>query len=73
LTESEVGNILNIVKKIKEKNISIIWIEHVLKIMREGTDRILLLAEGRNLTCGSSEEVMQCKQVHDVYLGADEE
>ncbi|HEY3423328.1 MAG TPA: ATP-binding cassette domain-containing protein [Negativicutes bacterium] len=73
LTESEVGNILTIVKKIKEKSISIVWIEHVLKIMREGTDRILLLAGGRNMICSSSEEVMQCKQVHEVYLGADEE
>lgn len=73
LTESEVGNILTIVKKIKEMGISIIWIEHVLKIMREGTDRILLLAEGSNMICGSPEEVMQSKQVHDVYLGADEE
>lgn len=73
LTESEVDNILTIVKKIKEQGISIIWIEHVLQIMREGTDRILLLAEGSNLICGSPEEVMQSKQVQDVYLGADEE
>lgn len=73
LTESEVGNILTIVKKIKEKGISIIWIEHVLKIMREGTDRVLLLAEGSNVICGSPDEVMQSKQVHAVYLGADEE
>jgi len=73
LTESEVGNILTIVKKIKEKGISIIWIEHVLKIMREGTDRVLLLAEGNNIICGSPDEVMQSKEVHAVYLGADEE
>ena len=73
LTESEVGNILTIVNKIKEKGISIIWIEHVLKIMREGTDRVLLLAEGSNIICGSPEEVMESKEVHAVYLGADEE
>lgn len=73
LTESEVGDILNLVKMVKEEGISVIWIEHVLKTMREGTDRVLCIAEGRNVICGIPEEVMRSKEVHDVYLGADEE
>lgn len=73
LTESEVGKILDIVKLIKGQGISVIWIEHVLKTMREGTDRVLCIAEGRNVICGNPEEVMRSKEVHDVYLGAEEE
>ena len=73
LTESEVADILRVVKSIKEQGISIVWIEHVLKTMREGTDRVLCLAEGRNVICGLPEEVMTSKEVHDTYLGADEE
>lgn len=73
LTESEVSNILEMVRMIKEKGISVIWIEHVLKTMREGTDRVLCIAEGRNVICGIPEEVMRSKEVHDVYLGAEEE
>lgn len=73
LTESEVADILGIVKMMKEQEISVIWIEHVLKTMREGTDRILCIAEGRNVICGIPEEVMRSKEVHDVYLGAEEE
>lgn len=72
LTESEVANILNLVKVVKGQGISIIWIEHVLKTMREGTDRILCLAEGRDVISGHPDEVMRSKEVHDVYLGADE-
>lgn len=73
LTESEVSNILEMVRMVKEQGISVIWIEHVLKTMREGTDRVLCIAEGRNVICGIPEEVMRSKEVHDVYLGAEEE
>ena len=73
LTESEVSDILEMVRMVKEQGISVIWIEHVLKTMREGTDRVLCIAEGRNVICGIPEEVMRSKEVHDVYLGAEEE
>jgi branched-chain amino acid transport system ATP-binding protein len=72
LTESEVADILNLVNTVKGQGISIIWIEHVLKTMREGTDRVLCLADGRNVICGLPDEVMRSKEVHDVYLGAEE-
>lgn len=72
LTESEVGDILGIVRKVKNQGISVVWIEHVLKTMREGTDRVLCIAEGRNVICGCTEEVMCSREVHDVYLGVED-
>lgn len=72
LTESEVSDILGIVRIVKQQRVSVVWIEHVLKTMREGTDRVLCLAEGRDVICGLPEDVMQSKEVHEVYLGADE-
>jgi len=54
LTEAEVNDILHIVRMIKAQGVSVVWIEHVLKTMREGTDRVLCLAEGRNVICGCS-------------------
>lgn len=73
LTEKEVDKMLAIVRMIKDQNISIVWIEHVLQTMREGTDRILCLAEGKVVKCGLPEEVMSSKEVSECYLGADEE
>lgn len=70
LTDMEVGNILEIVKRIRASGVSIVWIEHVLKTMAEGTDRVLCLAEGRNVVCGLPDQVLRSKEVHDVYLGA---
>ena len=73
LTESEVVEILEIVFKLKSGGISIVWIEHVLKTMLEGTDRVICLAQGRNVICGLPAEVMASKEVAEVYLGADDD
>jgi len=73
LTESEVAKILEVVRMIKNQGISIVWIEHVLRTMLEGTDRVMCLAEGRDVICGCPINVMGSKEVADVYLGAEEE
>ena len=69
LTESEIDDILDIVKVLKERGLSILWIEHVIQTMLHGTDRVLLLADGRDIICGKPEEVMASKEVEEVYLG----
>ena len=73
LTESEVTEILDIVMKLKNSGVSIVWIEHVLKTMLEGTDRVICLAQGRDIICGLPAEVMASREVAEVYLGADED
>ncbi|SHI91437.1 ABC transporter ATP-binding protein [Parasporobacterium paucivorans] len=73
LTETEVGYVIDLVKHIKERGVSVIWIEHIIRTMLEGTDRVLLLAEGENVICGKPLEVMQSKEVSAVYMGGDEE
>ena len=69
LTETEVGSIIDLVKKVKANGLSVIWIEHIIRTMLEGTDRILLLANGADVICGLPQEVMQSKEVREVYMG----
>ena len=71
LTESELSDILDIVRNVKEAGVSVIWIEHVLQTMLEGTDRVLLLAEGRDIIDGLPMDVMNSKEVEEIYLGID--
>lgn len=73
LTESEVVEILEIVRNIKNAGVSIIWIEHVLQTMVEGTDRVMLLAVGKNVLTGTPMDVLESKEVEEHYLGIDEE
>ncbi len=69
LTESEVSDILAIVQRIKAEGYSVIWIEHVIQTMLKGTDRVLLLADGRDILAGLPAEVMASEEVERIYLG----
>ena len=73
LTEKEVREVLGIVRKIWEKGVTIVWIEHILMMMSEGADRLLVLSEGRWLQCGDPKEVMDSKEVLECYLGSEDE
>ena len=69
LTESEVGLIINLVKEIKREGVSVIWIEHIIRTMLEGTDRVMLLADGVDVITGKPLDVMNSKEVKRVYMG----
>ena len=69
LTESEVGLIINLVKEIKQEGVSVIWIEHIIRTMLEGTDRVMLLADGVDVITGKPLDVMNSKEVKRVYMG----
>jgi branched-chain amino acid transport system ATP-binding protein len=72
LTEKEVIQILETAKRIREKGVTIIWIEHILMMMSEGVDRLLVLSEGRQVQCGDPKEVMNSAEVLECYLGTEE-
>lgn len=73
LTESEVGLIIDLVKTVKRQGVSVIWIEHIIRTMLEGTDRVLLLADGVDVICGKPLDVMNSKEVNQVYMGGGDE
>jgi len=72
LTEKEVEALLLIVKEIQKQGITIIWIEHIMMMMSEGADRVLVIAEGKRLQCGNPSEVMCSQDVLECYLGEEE-
>jgi branched-chain amino acid transport system ATP-binding protein len=72
LTEKEAEQVLEIVKKIWEQGITIVWIEHILMMMSEGTHRLLVISEGRRLQCGSPKDVMCAPEVLECYLGVED-
>ena len=73
LTNAEVAEILAIVKAIKNSGVSIIWIEHIIQTLVDGTDRVMLMANGRDLLTAPPMEVMNSSIVNEVYMGADED
>ncbi len=73
LTESEVEKLLDIVKSIQTKGVTIIWVEHILMMMNKGVDRLLVINNGQWLMCGEPGVCMESPEVQQVYLGTEED
>jgi branched-chain amino acid transport system ATP-binding protein len=69
LTESEVSEFIELVRRIRNMGTTIVWIEHVIRTMLTATDRLMALAGGRVLAIGVPREVIDAPEVKRVYLG----
>mgnify|MGYP000815303433 CR=1 FL=1 len=71
LTPSEMDNSLSIVKRINQRGITILFIEHVISAVMQLCDRIVVMNEGHLLTEGDPKTVMANPDVIRAYLGGD--
>jgi branched-chain amino acid transport system ATP-binding protein len=69
LTEVEIPPVLDLLKEIHEMGITIILIEHVMKVMMKAVDRIIVMDEGLKIAEGTPNEVMENKKVIEAYFG----
>ena len=69
LNSSEIANMVETVKKIREQDITIIMIEHVMKAVMNVSDRILVLDYGIQIAEGTPEEISTNEKVIEAYLG----
>lgn len=69
LAEKDFQRILDLIGKIREKGVTVVWIEHILMMMTHGADRLLVMAGGRELLNGPPAEVMEAEAVLEAYLG----
>lgn len=72
LNEAELPRMLEILENIRQSGVSLILIEHVMKVMREAVDTILVIDEGSAIAEGTPEEVMKNQKVIECYLGCAE-
>lgn len=69
LNPSEIGQMVETVKKIRERSITIIMIEHVMKAVMNVSDRIIVLDYGQQIAEGTPEEISNNEKVIEAYLG----
>ena len=73
LTEVEIPRVLEILRDIRNTGITILLIEHIMKVMTEAVGRIVVMVTGVKLAEGVPGEVMQNKKVIEAYLGEPED
>jgi branched-chain amino acid transport system ATP-binding protein len=69
LTPTEVGEAMELVRKIRDSGITILMVEHVMKAIMGICGRIMVLHYGEKICEGTPQEIAGNKQVIEIYLG----
>lgn len=70
LNPAESLRAIRLINKAREEfNLTILWVEHVMKIIMEAADRVVVLHYGEKIAEGSPKEISRDKRVIEAYLG----
>jgi branched-chain amino acid transport system ATP-binding protein len=69
LNRLEIQQTMDLIRKLNARNITIILIEHVLPLLLELSQRIIILNQGQKLAEGTPANMVSNEQVIEAYLG----
>lgn len=69
LNSAETEEFLDVVRRLRESNVTVFIIEHVMRAVMTISHRIIVLHHGQKIAEGHPEDMIQDRRVIDVYLG----
>jgi branched-chain amino acid transport system ATP-binding protein len=69
LTKVELREIIDLIRKIRDKGMTLIVVEHVMEAVMQISDRVVVLNSGKKIMEGTPKEVCCNREVIQAYLG----
>ncbi|WP_443630123.1 ABC transporter ATP-binding protein [Candidatus Njordibacter sp. Uisw_056] len=69
LTDAEADELIVTIKELHNRNIGIIWIEHIVRVLLQVVDRLICMNAGEIIADGDPKTVLNNSQVVSAYLG----
>jgi len=63
-------SLLGHVKSLREDGMTVLFVEHDMDMVRDISDNVVVMAQGKIIACDTPDEVMSDARVIDAYLGA---
>lgn len=70
LTDGEAGELVSTIKVLRERGIALVWIEHIVHVLVQVTERLVCLDNGKIVADGKPGDVMKHPDVVRAYLGS---
>ncbi len=69
LTPGEINEAIELIRKIRDRGATIVFVEHVMRAVMALADRVAVLNHGKLIAMGSAQDVMRNAEVVSAYLG----
>jgi branched-chain amino acid transport system ATP-binding protein len=69
LTDAEASELVETIRELRRRGVSIVWIEHIVHVLLQVAERLICMDAGKIIADGEPAVVMKNKAVVEAYLG----